>query len=485
MFNSDNQIIRALKPLIDVIEVFEKLGLHQSIILNGNLQQLYRVAKEEPDADDNYLRRKIFPDSKKSNARIYLWQLKSKLTDQLISHILQVDLDERWTSFQRGYFKVWKRYAYTRILIGIGLRQVAISIAEKSLKYSLSNHFTELVLNFSRILRDHYARYGKDKKKYIYYQTLSRNYFALLQQEDFIEDLYNELILFDATVAQNRGKKDYQGLVNPVLEMYKTFRIHYLGYTIKVLSYQINGEYLKAVEACEQAVSSLDSFPDYSTPSFTFRLRKIPNLLQMKLYGEAETSIRECLDLVGASKHNWLIIHHYKVILQLHNQEWDAALKVVRNVEDEKAKLPETWYIYKAYAQILKGNQDFKLGKFLNQIGVLSKEKRGMNIHVRVIEILYYLLSEQHGKIIDMQEALREYSKRHLRKDQATFRSDVFMRMLLLLPRYSFRSIGIDRSAKPYLKKLADNPRDMVLQDTDLEVVPFEILWEWVLTRLH
>ncbi len=472
--------------MIDVISVFEKLGLQKNGRLQGNLEKLYSVAKEQPLAAENDILEKLFPGSKKSNARIYLWQLKNKLTDHLISHILTVDLDERWTDFQQGYFKVWKRYAYTRILIGIGLRQVAINIAEKSLKYSLSNHFTELVLNFGRILRDHYARYNKDKKKYIHYQSLVKDHFSLLQQEDFIEDLYNELILYSLGGATGKESgKNYPELVNPVLDKYKTFRIHYLGYTIKVLSYQLEGKYLEAIESCEQAVKSLETYPDYSTPSFTFRLRKIPNFLQLELYEAADAAIQECLALVGSSKHNWLIIQHYLAILRLHSKNWDGVLKVVEDVEHEQTRPPEIWYVYKAYAQILKGNQDFKLGKFLNQVGKLSKEKQGMNINVRIVEVLFYLLSGQHGKIIDMQEALREYGKRHLRKDQATFRSDVFIRMLLLLPRYSFRLIGVERSAKPYLKKLADNPRDLVLQDTDLEVVPFEILWEWVIGKLR
>lgn len=481
------QILKILNNLRNVILVFNQLNLSARLQLKGNLKKLYQLIQKESTFDDHDVMAHLFPSSQKENARKHLWQLKSNLTDHLISMMLSVDLDDRWSAFQKGYFKSWKRYAIARILLGLGLRQSAIAIAEKSIKASLQHHFTELSLNFSRILRDHYAKYAEDRKKYLHYKQLSTQYFDLLYQEDLLEDLYNELILYfpmKSSVEQIQAVKKYPAIVDPILKEYDYFRIHFLGYNIKVLSYQMGGEYESVIEACDAAINSLQRFPAYSGPAFLFRLRKIPNLLQLKAFQKAEKTIDDCLNLTGSSTHNWLATQHYNALLGLHTENWDHVLTVFAEVSGQQKALPEIWYVYEAYAHILKGNTDFRLGKFLNQVNTLAKDKQGMNINVRIIEVLYHLLHQELGKLIDKQDALREYSKRHLRKDQSTYRSDLFIRLLLLLPRYSFRSIGIEKAALPYLKKLKGNPLDMVLQDTDLEVVPFERLWEWVREHL-
>lgn len=477
-----------MNSLSQIVQSIQRLGLTPPP-LAGNMKRLYEIVKKQQVDDEDQVIRLLFPNSKRETARKNLWKIRTQLSDRLINGILVSDLEGRLTGVQKGFFRHTRRYATAKILLGLGLRQAAIMIAEKSIKWSIENQSTELAFGFSRILRDHNARIAGNKKKYVHFSQLSQQYFNFLQAEYVVEELFNELVFsFPKKAIVSKEKvahaKLFPDRVKPFIDTHQCFRVQFVGFNITVLAYQIQSDHQQVIETCEQAIEALHSFPTYPTAAFNFIFRKIPSYLQLRQFDEAQQTIAECLRQTGSSTHNWLATQHYNALLGLHTENWDHVLRVFEVVNKRQKAIPEIWFIYEAYAHILKGNQDFRLGKFLNQVAKLSKEKQGMNINVRIIEILYHLLHEEHGKIIDKQDALREYSKRHLRKDQSTYRSDLFIRLLLLLPRYSFRSIGIEKAALPYLKKLKGNPLDMVLQDTDLEVVPFERLWEWVRERL-
>ena len=57
--------------------------------------------------------------------------------------------------------------------------------------------------------------------------------------------------------------------------------------------------------------------------------------------------------------------------------------------------------------------------------------------------------------------------------------------MLLQLPAGHFHPIAVKRKAAPYLARLQSMPIDLAKQDHELEVVPFEVLWERVLEALE
>lgn len=477
-----------MKYLSHIVQSIQRLGLSPPP-LSGNVKRLYEIIKRQKVEDEDQVIRLLFPNSKRETARKNLWKIRTQLSDHLINGILVSDLDSKLTGVQKGFYRHTRRYATAKILLGLGLRSAAILIAGKSIKWSVENQSTELAFGFSRILRDHNARIAGNKKKYHYYRELTQTYFNFLQAEYLVEELFNELVFSfpkKAIVSKEivLHAKQFPDRIKPFLETYSCFRVQFVGFNIKVLAYQIQSDHHQVIETCDQAIKVLSAFPAYPTAAFNFLFRKIPSYLQLRQFDQAQQTIQDCLRQTGSSTHNWLATQHYNALFGLHTENWDHVLHVFEVVNQRQKAIPEIWYIYEAYAHILKGNTEFRLGKFLNQVAKLSKEKQGMNINVRIIEILYHLLHEEHGKIIDKQDALREYSKRHLRKDQSTYRSDLFIRLLLLLPRYSFRTIGIEKAALTYLKKLKENPLDMVLQDTDLEVVPFERLWEWVRGQL-
>jgi hypothetical protein len=129
-------------------------------------------------------------------------------------------------------------------------------------------------------------------------------------------------------------------------------------------------------------------------------------------------------------------------------------------------------------------DSSFRISKFLNEVPVYSKDKRGLNIAILIIQFLFLLHKRRYSELIDRADALKQYCYRYLRKDD-TFRSHCFIRMLLQIPRADFNRIRTERYAESYMKKLKSVPLIVSDQSIEVEVIPYDDLWEMTLELLN
>ena len=106
-----------------------------------------------------------------------------------------------------------------------------------------------------------------------------------------------------------------------------------------------------------------------------------------------------------------------------------------------------------------------------------------MNIPILVIQILMMIRQHKYSRAKDRIEAVKKYCSRYLRKDD-TFRSNCFIKMLMQLPASSFHKAGVARRAEPYRKKLEQVPLNVANQTHEVEILPYEDLWEMVMDSL-
>jgi hypothetical protein len=81
-------------------------------------------------------------------------------------------------------------------------------------------------------------------------------------------------------------------------------------------------------------------------------------------------------------------------------------------------------------------------------------------------------------------DALKAYTHRHLRRDE-TYRTNCFIKMILQLEKGDFHPVAVQRKAEPYYKKLLAVPLHKAKQDHDLEIIPYETLWTFILESLE
>ncbi len=184
--------------------------------------------------------------------------------------------------------------------------------------------------------------------------------------------------------------------------------------------------------------------------------------------------------------------------MSLHSRGFERAVTILNETinharfEFLPENVKEIWRIYEAFVQclVLAGKaaavnnmQKLKIAKFINDTPIFSKDKSGINIAIIVIKLLLLIQERRFSQVLDEVEGVEQYCYRHLRGENVQ-RSYYFLKMLLHIPNSGFDPALSRTKAERYLKKLNDTPLQVANQTHEIEVVPYEILWEIAIESL-
>ncbi|NRB54285.1 MAG: hypothetical protein HRU41_41945, partial [Saprospiraceae bacterium] len=181
---------------------------------------------------------------------------------------------------------------------------------------------------------------------------------------------------------------------------------------------------------------------------------------------------------------NWVVTQQYDCILGFYSRNYDLCAQAIEILKKHSRQNSEIWLIYEAYLYLFQNlgkyeGKRFKLGKFLTAVPRFSKDKKGMNINILIIQILVLLKDRRWPSIVDRIDALKAYIYRHL-KSESTLRSDTFLSMLAVLPKSAFQRDQVEARTAQLRNQLQQGP----ILSVDFEIVPYEDLWEFVLELL-
>jgi len=126
----------------------------------------------------------------------------------------------------------------------------------------------------------------------------------------------------------------------------------------------------------------------------------------------------------------------------------------------------------------------FRMGKFLNSVPTFSKDKRGLNIPILVIQIVFFIVRKDFDKAVNRIESIEKYCSRYLKKGD-NFRSNCFIKMLLQIPISGFHKAGTERRAKKYFDQLKGVSLEIANQANEVEVIPYEDMWGIIIESLE
>ena len=224
--------------------------------------------------------------------------------------------------------------------------------------------------------------------------------------------------------------------------------------------------------------------------------------IQLKKYAAGKKAAEDALAVMEEGAFNWFKHQEYFFLLAMHTQKYQDAYDVFYTTLKNKrfSYLPsstqEIWKIFEAYIhflveidQVLPKETDrrfnkFRLGRFLNDTPIFSKDKRGMNIPILIVQILFMIRQKKYSLAIDRMEAIDKYCSRYLKKGD-NFRSNCFIRLLLLIPQSKFHQAAVERKAAKFLKRLKEVPLEVANQSHEIEIIPYEDLWNFTVTALE
>lgn len=500
-----------MKDLLELVQLVSPAKLNTVHIglfgaKTSKLQTFYDLVvegkfKEDEDAALHfYTKDKLDPAYQK---------LRKTLKDRLTSFLFLIDLDApTYTDRQKAYYECYREWAAAKILYGKNARTAANSLSRKILRIARKYEFTELRLDICHSLRLYYGTIEGDVKMFQQYNEEFKEMTQLWLEESLAEELY--ILLIISFINSKSTKKDYQEMakgyhqqLKPALEKFDSHQLHFYGRLIEVAIYTSVNDYVQTLKVCEETIAFFEH-KDFTanTALNIFHYEKLICYLQLRRFKEATSTAELCLAHLEEGTFNWFKLYELYFLVHMHSGCYACAVDKLKRIMEHPVfvKLPEniqeTWKIFDAYTYFLEmigllahGDQEghqhkgFRMTKFLNEMQVFSKDKQGMNIPILVLEILMAVAKKQYSELIDRLEAIDKYRRRYL-NGADTERTNLFLKMLLQLPKSGFQKEVIIHKTQHYISELEAIPIEMANQAHEIEILPYEVLWQIVLDQL-
>lgn len=502
-----------MKELVELVGIVQRSkvgpgsGFDWLGTTNPKVQELYQgiasgAIQTEHDAVQN-----LYPSEPTGPVKVQ--QHKNRLKTKLLDILIGADLvDAAYNDRVNAYLYCTTRFAAATALLVKNAKLIGIEVCQKLLKQTLKFEFTELSLNILRILRLHFSSIEFDLKKYEEYQALLDELEAVWLVENKAEGRYAELVAFaNRKTDISKEELHHKALaayadIRADLARYTAFRLHLHGCLIEISIHTSVNDYHETVAVCEKYLAFFEAknFGDNrGTQVCLYQL--LICAIQLRDLDRGKDLMAKCQEVFVPGEHNWFNSQNLVFLLGMHVADYQLALNTfLETTSHEKlptlpAAMQEQWKLNEAYLYLIyrlrrlelpPGAQrlaNFKLPRFLNETPEFSRERRKRNIPVLVVQIMLLLVDRKHDKITAKVEALEKYRQRYLRTAE-NFRSNCFIHMVSRLPAAHFNAVYAQRSLEKYWLDLIETPLDVANQAHEVEIIPYERLWEMTLSLL-
>jgi len=323
----------------------------------------------------------------------------------------------------------------------------------------------------------------------------------------FMEECYLRLVRFfiESKPSNNQliiEASRFCDLIKDDFNKYNTLKILSNGGMIQVAYLMGMNKYKETVILCSRIINRFEQKSIiWKGGISTFLAQKLVCHIQLKEFEEGKETAEKLFQYLDEGKFNWFKSQELYIRLFFHTAKYQEAYQVYKTVSGHKRfhsspkSFQETWTVFKAYIHFLivqkeinlttedKEFSKFRLGKFLNEVPTFSQDKRGRNISILVIQIIFTIVQKKYNRAIDRIEAIEKYTSRYLKKD-TNFRSNCFIKMLLEIPKEGFHRVAVERKTTKYRQRLEEMPIEVANQSHSIEIIPYEDLWEMVLNIL-
>ncbi len=388
---------------------------------------------------------------------------------------------------QQAYSEGWKTCAEMNDLRIKGRGGEIIDEVRREFKRAVYYKFNKLAAEFSTYLMYYYYNLKGEKRRGNKYSRLSLHYSNLSHMENIAAGKFAAIVF-----KLNKSRNPDAELTNELTQICKEFRA-YLKYDsaqIWIFSYMLFNKlaYIKKdtrlmISQCYEVINYLEERGIERTASFWKDIT--PALILEGRYDEAEDTIGKAISGINKGSLSWSVFVYYRTMIELHRGNYQRAYEIFQIAEKKRQiniAIKDTWNIVKAYMKFLvtagkvDGIANFKVGKFFNNIEVFSSDKTGQNINIIILKIILRLDSDR-GQIVDERETIQRYAEKYL---EVGSRPRVFLQMLHQLAPADFNREKVEARVRKNVGEL----RRGLGWDPDMEMVPYEDLWELVLDGL-
>ena len=437
--------------------------------------------------------------------------LKHDLKKKLLNTVFFLaSTKTRFNDLRSAYTYTHKQYALVKLLVLFGARKIAMNLAEQIYKISTKYDFTEIQFLLAQILKQYFAYYAINKKKYKHYSSNFISLKKVLEAEFFIQDcvLEQNLLLLKSKRSKIEIEKHFDEKIDILLSLKKeisSFNFLRNYYIFMMRFAEVHSNKISLDKICQEAIDYLEKF-SFTTPNIfiTFHLRILKSSITKKDESKGNEIFLAYKEKNSISTNLNFALYYNFALLNLYCKKYDKAFQTFYEAKTDPKFIKlssvnqQSYLLVESYIHFLlnvgkidpsetiidtKKVKKFRINKFLNNIPAHSKVKTGSNVAILIIHVLFLLQMKKHSEIIDRVEALNQYCYRYLKNDE-TLRYNCFIKMLIQMTKADFNRIRTIRYTEKLAQRLATAPFDQSGISLETEIIPFEDLWEMVLDLL-
>ena len=419
----------------------------------------------------------------------YFNGLYKQLKDYMSLGVLNYPLKDM-SRFQRRQCQIRRDYETAMMLILLEKREAGLPLARSTMRKAEQECMFQIALDITRRLRAIYGYVYMDKKWFKYFSEKQLKYKQELNWELEAEDLFYQYS------HQHLQGKMLPGVEEKLSVLAKfpatSHRFHYMRYLCQVVHYQVTRQEKAMLATCREALAFFKKYKNLPyVINFSFSYRAIAYHLAQREFAQAELAINESIEPTTRGEKNWQILMVHRALLGFHSAKiaiakdsYQKAIKVPKKLRTEQVQ--ERWRIIRAYLELFdRGTGTWRLAKFLNSFPYSQSDKSGPILSVHIAELLHLLKQGKFEAYRYRCERMTAYIDRYLNKKKELIRFVHFFRLLQCVVRGGFRRKEATKKGKLYLNKLQSSTPRIGADVREVEVVPFERLWEMVLGCLR
>ena len=454
-----------------------------------------------PEATQIQVVKTIYGKATPANIRA-LQKLQSRVRSKLLNHLYFLDhSDSRHLVSRRYELECLDLLHKVSILYAEREYKMSERLLHRCLKLAEMGEFTQYEVQCARMLRNLYA----EQRQAIPYKKAAKTLLRAQQMlvwEDEAEQLYTETQLaLSGTVATRRSVlallPDRLEHLEAMHRKARRFTTYNMVYRVRLAFEELQGNYQEIIRVTAAASRRLRD-GKINARRFDLRFNHFMSIYAYLRSRQPVQGLRLAEEYTRdfhPSSSNWFYFQEHHVLLALHAEQYERAQQLMGVITKNPAYLIQReaalqrWDLYKAYIEFVlppprvTTARQRQLAQWVLQLPEYSRDKRGHNVAILVLQLLYFLRERNLEAVLMRLERLRKYQQRHL-YEPATLRSRLFLRLLQVIAEKDFDAPKAAERGKALLQQLRETPPPGEAF-AEVEIIPYEQLWDLVLGLLR
>lgn len=425
--------------------------------------------------------------------------LKSRLKQKLLNHLFFLDFTENNQKVSNQFEQECIQQLHqARMLMFTGEFKIAKSLVVKALTTAQRCEFTRYIVSS---LEELVRIYSDNCQPHLFDDVISdlKKYRSLYTTEEAAAEHYY-FIKMMIVKSVNSRKKNLDTATESIAYLEKlwseTKSYNVFQYLLKLmlLYKELVGDFAGIIPILEEVetgkfqgitlnVNRLEESQIISSMSFAY--------FRAKDYESGMDYVKKHLDAFDPALSDWFDFREIYFLLSAFNKNYTTCFEIIDSAFESKYfdklsdDVKDKWKLYNAYIHLVQSGSYYLKNNYVNilaNIPEYDKDKEGFNAAILILQFMYYVDQRELDKLVEIRNELKSYMSNHF-KENFSYRSRTFYKLINIVVENELDFKGVQLKSRYLVKKLSEN-QIVGNAYTELEIIPYEHLWDMVFGKL-